>query len=115
MKRILVVILSFGVCACTSFHPAKVHSSQEEVDAKSISYVQPGDRVRVQTRDGGTQEFRIVSVDANSIAGKRTTIQISDITSIEHRKFSVGKSAGLVLGVIGGITAALAIAVEDAY
>ncbi len=115
MNRILIVILSFSLCACTTFHPAKLPSSQEETDVSSDVYLQSGDRVRIETTDGQVQEFKVVTVTADSVVGKNVTIRISDIASIDSRKFSGAKTTGLVLDAFGVAMAGFVINANEYY
>src|SRR3546814_2817118 len=62
-----------------------------------------GDDVSLVTRDGKHYDLAITHVDANSLTGqdahgKKWKVRREAIASLEVRRFSTGKTAGLKLG-----------------
>ena len=94
------------MCACTSLQPIESTGG----NGSRISYeevLNSGDDVRIHTVDGEMYEFRVTAVDSGQIEGGEISISTDEISSVEVRVFSKGRTAALVLS---GIVALKAIA-----
>ena len=69
--------------------------------------VQTGDHVRIATRNGNLADFKVTEVDLEGLSGKDQRVPYDDIVQIQVRKLHSGKTTGLVLGIVGGLAAAL--------
>ncbi|MDD2736883.1 MAG: hypothetical protein PHF56_23360 [Desulfuromonadaceae bacterium] len=94
--RILVFILC--ICLATGCTTLK---SLEPVEAQSVlSRIKPGDTLRLTTRDGKVREFILKEATDRELVGESERVNLSDITDLERREFSTGKTVGLVIGTI---------------
>jgi len=95
-----LIAITCSVCACTSLQPIEPAGG----NGSPIAYqavLTPGDRVRINTADGQTHEFRVSAVYDDRIDGEEISISIDQIVSVETRVFNKGKTAALVLtGVV---------------
>lgn len=73
--------------------------------------INPGDTVKVTTRDGMQQNITVKETTAEQLIGENERVNLSDITSIEKREFSFWKSGGLTVGVVAIAFIVLIIAV----
>ena len=101
-RSVIAVFTAFCLVACTSMRPIDA-TRPESVRAT----VRVGDEVSVNASNGKTYLLVLTAVDDEKIVGtgdnKKVTIRYEQIKSIEVRKVSAGKTAGLTLGVIGAI------------
>ena len=112
MKTVSVVLILIFLTGCTTFRP--IESSPEPLENRIISekVIVPGDTVKVITTDGKHHKFRVVSITEDKISGKNIELQLTDIVSLETKKFSGGKTALLVGGSGALILLVSAIAVS---
>jgi hypothetical protein len=82
------------------------------VPGVAVPNVKAGDSVRITMKSGEARRLKLSAVDANTLTGKDldargsgTIVQIAmtDVQSLEQRRFSTGRTAGLTIGVIVGI------------
>ena len=92
--------LAVATASCTSMHQVPVVRTSA---GQPIAWqVQAGDTIRVMLRDGGSSEFRVQSVTPEAIiASDGTRYEQANITSVERRGFSGGKTAGAAAGGVG--------------
>lgn len=94
--RIIVFILCISLATgCTTFTPL-ASTAPESIIAK----VKTGDTVRLTTRDGRTRDFMVKEATGEYLAGENERVKLSEITGIERREHSIGKSTALVVGTI---------------
>ncbi|HTG80370.1 MAG TPA: hypothetical protein VL949_00375 [Geobacteraceae bacterium] len=89
---------------CTTLNPL-VPAEPQAIMAQ----VKPGDEVRLTTRDGRVRELTVQEATGQQLVGEQERVTLSDITMIERREFSTGKTVGLVCGIIGVVVLAFAI------
>ena len=103
-KHYLTVVfcrtIAFLLCmtiatGCTTFKPMATTEPQV-----ILSQIKPGDEIRLTTRDGRKWEFTIKEVNDKQLVGENEKVNLADITDIERREFSTGKTVGLVGGII---------------
>jgi hypothetical protein len=104
-----MVIIVFLVSGCTTLRPIELSQSAIQQRISSGDLLYQGDRVEITTNDGKHYEFKVVSVADGYLKGKDVEIPIKDISLVEKRETSVGKTAVLagailliVLTVIAG-------------
>lgn len=105
-RSIVAMFTAFCLLACTSMRP---------IDAATASSVRAavkvGDEVSVSATNGKSYLLVLTAVDDEKIVGtgdnKKVTIRYAQIKSIEVRKISAGKTAGLTVGVLAVVYAAL--------
>jgi hypothetical protein len=61
-----------------------------------------GDRVLIVTTDQKNHRFIVQSVGAGLIEGPSESIPVEQISSLQKRQFSRGKTIALVGGLVGG-------------
>jgi|WetSurSiteA1Bulk_404760.scaffolds.fasta_scaffold120424_2 hypothetical protein len=98
-----LTITAFVITGCSTLRPIQLSPEALQRNIESGYLVKPGDRVQVTTIDGNQHEFKVISIADGIIKGKDMEIPIKDISQVEKRTFSIGKTSGLV----GGILAAL--------
>lgn len=98
-----VVVLALPLSGCKSWHVETGVSPAEYVAKEHPEHIQ------VRKADKTTLELYSPSIVGDSIKGhptelaiKPVTLPLSEVASVATRHFSVGKSALLVLGVVGG-------------
>jgi hypothetical protein len=95
-RRILIFILCISLATgCTTL------KSLEPVESQAVlSNIKPGDTLRLTTRDGKVREFILKEATDRELVGESERVNLSDITDLERREFSTGKTVGLVVGTI---------------
>ena len=105
---VLLVCMSLAT-GCTTFKPMAA-ANTEVIPSR----IKPGDEVRLTTRDGRVREFIIKEVTDKQLVGENeSVVDLSDITDIERREFSTGKTVGLVGGIIGVVLLIVIIAASN--
>lgn len=102
--RVLVFILCMSLASgCTTFKslaPADAQSAQ--------SLIKPGDEIRLTTKDGKVREFTLKEVTARQLVGQNESVNLTEISKIERREFSTGKTVTLAIAsviILGMLTA----------
>jgi len=94
--RSVVVVLCMSLAAgCTTFRPLP---TGEPLTMRE--QINPGDTVKVTTRDGMQQDITVKETTAEQLIGESSKVNFSDITSIEKREFSFWKTGGLTAGIV---------------
>jgi len=106
MKNTLVWLLCAAIgSACTTLRPVQVATDEAQQALASGQLLKPGDKVRVITRDGKAHEFAITAIDTadGTVKGPADSVRVADIVTVEKREPALGKTLGLVLGIVGGL------------
>jgi hypothetical protein len=107
MRSGAIVSLWVAVIAagCTSLHPTEAPSTEVQRLIREEQLIVPHDRVRLVTTDGVAHEFRVARVDLahDVVTGRRETVPIADIVTVQTRKIAVGKTTALAAGLYVGI------------
>ena len=104
--------MAVAVSACTSMHKVPVVRS---ADGQPHWQVKAGDTIRVTLRDGGTAMVTVQRVTPEAIiASDGTKFDLAEITAMERRGVSGGKTVGLV-GGIGALAFVLALAATAVF
>ena len=97
----LLLVATLAVAGCTSLRPVDVPPANLPDEIRRGGVVEPGDSVRVTTKDGRHRDMVVTSVDDEAIRGETAeggtaSIPSNDVASVEKREFSMLKSAALV-------------------
>jgi hypothetical protein len=101
----LLLICVLANAGCTTFKPTAANAEQIRRLIQSERLLEPGERVRLVTRDQLAHDFRITVIDLDEglVIGDTDVVPIEDIVALETRQVSWIKT-GLL---IGGLTLAL--------
>jgi hypothetical protein len=91
-----LTMIAFILPGCTTLRPIELSQSTIQERIFSGDLLHPGDRVEITTNDGKHFEFKIMSVTDGYIKGKDIEIPIKDISLVEKRETSIGKTVALV-------------------
>jgi hypothetical protein len=107
MTRLPSVILLVICAGCTTLRPIEANPADLRQRINSGELLKPGDRVVLVTTDQKKHRFTVKSVGAGLIDGPSGAIPVEEISSVEKRQFSRGKTIALVGGLVGGAAVAL--------
>jgi len=112
MKNTLVLLLCAAIAsACTTLRPVQLSTDNAQQQITSGELLKPGDKVRLITTDGKTHEFAITAIDVaeGTVKGPADSVRVADIVTVERREPALGKTLGLILGIVGGLQLGAAI------
>lgn len=89
-----VVAAALVVASCTTTRPI-----DPGAPASLVEEVQPGDRVKITTRDGRELEFEVVTVEPDALVGAEQRVARGEIANLEVTQTSVAKTSALVGGI----------------
>jgi hypothetical protein len=89
-----VVAAALVVASCTTTRPI-----DPGAPARIVEEVQPGDRVKITTRDGRELEFEVVTVEPDALVGAEQRVARGEIANLEVTQTSVAKTSALVGGI----------------
>jgi hypothetical protein len=110
VPRLPALALLLGLPACYTWQP---------VDLAPPPRFGPHASVRVERADGSRVAFDRAQIAGDSLAGLTgvwltpTTVPLADVTRVWESRFSAGRTAALVVGVLGAGVAFLAYAVGN--
>ncbi len=109
MKAALVALLSLSLflSGCVSTHSVTPAPAGNFTRAE----LRPGDRAEVLLKSGKTRVIKVDALDSQTLtgrerqAGESVSVQIAlaDVQTIEVRRGSILRSAGLVIGIAAGL------------
>jgi len=101
-RTLVAVFTALSLVACTSMRPLPANDPLAVRQAVKV-----GDEVSIVAANGKTYLLVLTVVDDEKLVGtgdnKKVTIRYGQIVSMEVRKVSAGKTAGLVGGVLYGV------------
>ena len=102
-KMACFLLLAFAAVSsgCTSMQP--VSDQARYADGQ---YLEVGDTVEIETRNGETVSLKITEITERHIAGETDTVNVDDIVSVSVRKFSPTRTLVAVLTTTVAIAAA---------
>jgi hypothetical protein len=105
MKQVILALIVLLSCACTTLRPTEASPEELQRMITHENLLETGDRVRLVTADGAVYKFRVREIDLQNglIIGPKDSVQIQDIVAVETRKVSIGKTAALTGGLVGGL------------
>ena len=112
----LIASFVFLTSACTTLQPIETPPEELHRQLAAGQLLEPGDRVRLVTKDEIVHKFRVSEIDVTNglVVGHGKQVPIADIVAVETREVSVGKTALLVGGLGYGILALIAITIAPA-
>lgn len=98
-RTLVAVFTALSLVACTSMRPLPANDPSSVRQAVKV-----GDDVSVVATNGKTYLLTLTAVDDEKLVGvgdnKKVTIRYAQIVSMEVRKVSAAKTAGLTVGVL---------------
>jgi hypothetical protein len=84
-----------------TFRPVDVQSDELQRRILAEGLLEPGDKVRLSTKEGVLHEFRVVAIDHENgaLTGKDEVVRVDEIESLETRRVGWGKT-GALIGVL---------------
>jgi hypothetical protein len=88
-----------------TLHPTTASTDEVRRSILGGELLKTGDHVRLVTADQQVHEFRIDAIDADAgvISGAGDSVRVAEIVGVAKRDFAVGKTVGLVVGIIGAL------------
>ncbi|HKE97155.1 MAG TPA: hypothetical protein VKB34_22790 [Povalibacter sp.] len=93
--------VSLAMLGCTTLQPLSLDSGTLR------NSLHPGDHVQLTTTTGQNVNMTVESLDDQGLHGSGRTVRYGDISSIDRKETSAGRTALAVLGVVA-VGAALA-------
>lgn len=109
-----MMILTSLLAGCTTLQPMADNAETLRNELRSGEVVEPGDKVRVVSRDGLSRLLIVTSLDQYSLKGHPegvetddavVTIPIDNIVFMEGKRISVGETAAYTGGATVGVVA----------
>jgi hypothetical protein len=95
-------------CAgCTTLRPIEGSPIVLRERINSGELLKAGDRILLVTTDQREHRFTVKSVGAGHIDGPSDSIPVEQISAVQKRQFSRGKTIALVGGLMGGVALGL--------
>jgi hypothetical protein len=95
-------------CAgCTTLRPIEGSPIVLRERINSGEFLKAGDRILLVTTDQREHRFTVKSVGAGRIDGPSESIPVEQISAVQKRQFSRGKTIALVGGLMGGVALGL--------
>jgi hypothetical protein len=112
-RTVCLALVLTQLAACMTWRPV-LATSDQQADTEPIA------RARLRLRSGAELSLRDVRVRGDSVVGyagdprERRAVPIADVASIERRRLSVGRTAGIVVGAAAVTTiVAFGLAMRD--
>jgi hypothetical protein len=102
MKIPTLLIAALLIAGCTTLRPIEGSPAELRQRINSGELLKTGDRVLVVTTDQKSHRFTVKSAGADRIDGASESIPVEQISALEKRQFSRGKTIALVGGLVGG-------------
>ncbi len=94
-KFIIYLVLIAFATGCTAMRPLA------EPNVQSLeSQVEAGDNIKIIRNDHTEVMFDVSAVSDKGISGDGVYVDYSDIWQVQIRRFSAGKTAGLVVAIV---------------
>jgi hypothetical protein len=95
-----LTMIAFILTGCTTLRPIELSQSTVQQRISSGDLLHPGDRVEITTNDGKHFEFTVISIVDGYIKAEDVEIKIKDVSLVEKREISIGKTAALIGAVL---------------
>jgi hypothetical protein len=105
-STLLTAVLASSA-GCTTLSAIEDSPADLRQRINSGELLKAGDRVRVFTTDQREHRFTVKSVGAGRIEGSSESIPVEQISGLQRRQFSRGKTIALVGGLVGGVALGL--------
>jgi hypothetical protein len=101
MKNLAVITVASLTFGCTTLRSIDGPPERIQQEIRAGHLVGPGDRVRIVTRDGTAQSFRVADVTSDgTLIGNDRRVAVGDIVALQERRTSWIKT-GLLIGFLG--------------
>jgi hypothetical protein len=100
----LIAVISFA--GCTTLRPIEGTPAELQQRLNSGDLLKSGDRVSIVTADYKTHVFMVTAVSTGFIEGRRQSVPVDQVVSLQKRQFSPAKTwilAGACVLAIGSI------------
>jgi hypothetical protein len=114
MKRFTVYAAIIGLAGCTTLQPIEGTANELQGRISSGGLLEVGDRVSIVTSDDRTHEFRIRAISDGLLQGASDSVTVAEVTTLQKREFSRGKTFLLVGGIVLGVGLVLYAAAQAA-
>jgi hypothetical protein len=114
MKRFTVYAAIIGLAGCTTLQPIEGTANELQGRISSGGLLEVGDRVSIVTSDDRTHEFRIRAISDGHLQGASDSVTVAEVTTLQKREFSRGKTFLLVGGIVLGVGLVLYAAAQAA-
>ena len=90
---------------CMTLHPTTASTDEVRRLILAGELLKAGDSVRLITADQQVHNFRIDAIDADAgvVSGAGDSVRVAEIVGVATRDFAVGKTVGLVVGILGAL------------
>jgi hypothetical protein len=100
LKQALIVLLGLamlGSAGCTTTQT--IHASQEAITEMKI---RPGDKLTLNYATGRAETIELLGLDQEQITGRAKNDEVlvaeyTELVSLQHKRISAGKTAGVIL------------------
>ncbi|MGA2778879.1 MAG: hypothetical protein ABSF94_15090 [Steroidobacteraceae bacterium] len=104
MRAVIAWVMMICVAGCATMQTVTGSSLELQERIAAGELLQPGDHVRITTSDGSKHDLDVVSVTAYSINGKKDSVPVKDVFSVEKREGSIaGTVAVITVATIGAL------------
>jgi hypothetical protein len=103
MKCFTAWVLIIVLGGCTTLLPISAEQPDFSLRIASGELLKVRDHVVIETKDHQTYEFEVTSLSATSIDGKRWSIPIDQVVSLEKRVVNRKKTALVVGSIVLGV------------
>ena len=94
-RGVVFVLCMSLATGCTTLKPL-APAEPESI----LAQIKPGDTVRLTTRDGRVRDFTVKEATIQHLVGENERVNLSDISDMERREFSTGKTVAIVVGTV---------------
>jgi hypothetical protein len=105
-SALLTTVLASSA-GCTTLRAIEDSPTDLRQRINSGELLKAGDRIMVITTDQREHRFTIKAVGAGRIDGPSESIPVEQISTLQKRQFSRGKTIALVGGLVGGVALGL--------
>jgi cytochrome c-type biogenesis protein CcmH/NrfG len=114
LRRVIAVFTALSLVACTSMQARQVGAAEPLTTQLKV-----GDEVEIKAANGKTYLLTLTEVSGDKLVGvgdnKKVTISRQQIETLEVRKFSAAKTAGLTAGTLVVLYAVVAVLAFAAF
>ena len=115
-KLLTAIFLTISLISASCASHTAVYP--EPVNIQSV--IEPGDTVRIVTKDNEETEFVVIEVTEEAIVGESETVLFTDIVKLQEQTVSAGENFGIITiitlgiatggaaGIVGGAAGAVA-------
>ena len=95
----VITVIAIATAGCTSMHKVPVMQGS---GGQQVWQVKAGDTIRVTLKDGASAQFEVQAVTPDAIVAMNgMKYEHANITSVERRAVSGGKTAGAAVAGVG--------------